>query len=72
MREALAILAEVIHTHTHTQGSHSHAHSQVREALAILAEVYRRARELWPLRPTTTNDHSVTIRIDQLKELNST
>ena len=32
-------------------------------ALRILAEVYRRARELWPLRPTTGNTHSVTVRI---------
>lgn len=37
-------------------------------ALQILAEVYRRARVLWPLRATTDNAHSVTIRIDQLKE----
>jgi len=45
------------------------APKQVVEALKLLAEVYRRARELWPLRPTTGTDHSVTIRIDQLKEL---
>ena len=38
-------------------------------ALQILAEVYRRARALWPLRPTTGNAHAVTLRIDQLKEL---
>jgi len=39
------------------------------ECLRILAEVYRRARDLWPLRPTVGNAHSVTIRVDQLKEL---
>jgi hypothetical protein len=38
-------------------------------ALRILAEVYRRARALWPLRPTTDNAHAVTIRIDRLREL---
>ena len=38
-------------------------------ALKMLAEVYHRARELWPLRPTVGNAHSVTVRIDQLKEL---
>ena len=38
-------------------------------ALRILAEVYRRARQLWPLRPSQDAHHSVTIRIDQLKEL---
>jgi len=38
-------------------------------ALRILAEVYRRARHLWPLRPSLDAHHSVTIRIDQLKEL---
>ena len=36
-------------------------------ALMILAEVYRRARRLWSLRPTTDGQHAVTIRIDQLK-----
>ena len=45
------------------------APSKSLEALRILAEVYRRARELWPLRPTLGNAHSVTIRIDQIKEL---
>jgi hypothetical protein len=40
-----------------------------KEALMILAEVYRRSRELWPLTPTSGNAHAVTIRIDQLKEL---
>ena len=39
------------------------------EALRLLAEVYRRARSLWPLRPTAGSHHAVTIRIDQLKEL---
>ena len=38
-------------------------------ALRILTEVYRRARQLWPLTPTVGSHHSVTIRIDQLKEL---
>lgn len=38
-------------------------------ALVMLAEIYRRARKLWPLRPTESNDHAVTIRIDQIKEL---
>ena len=38
-------------------------------ALRILTEVYRRARQLWPLRPSTDAHHSVTIRIDQIKEL---
>lgn len=38
-------------------------------ALRTLAEVYRRARQLWPLRPSTDNAHAVTIRIDLLKEL---
>ena len=38
-------------------------------ALRTLAEVYRRARQLWPLRPSTDNAHTVTIRIDLLKEL---
>ena len=37
--------------------------------LRALCEVYRRARQLWPLRPTAGSGHSVTIRIDQLKEL---
>ena len=39
------------------------------DSLRVLAEVYRRARELWPLRPTVGNGHSVTVRIDQLREL---
>lgn len=43
--------------------------SSALEALRILAEVYRRARELWPLRPSTGNAHAVTVRIDQIKEL---
>jgi len=38
-------------------------------ALKILAEVYRRSREVWPLKPTKGNSHSVTIRIDQFKDL---
>jgi hypothetical protein len=38
-------------------------------ALRILVEIYRRARQLWPLRPSVDAHHSVTIRIDQLKEL---
>ena len=40
------------------------------EALRLLAEVYRRARQLWPLGTTMGNAHAVTIRIDQIKELN--
>ena len=39
------------------------------EALKLLAEVYRRARKLWPLTSSQGNGHAVTIRIDQLKEL---
>ena len=39
------------------------------EALRVLAEVYRRARGLWPLGKTSGNAHHVTIRIDQIKEL---
>jgi hypothetical protein len=39
------------------------------EALRILAEVYRRARGLWPLGKTSGNAHHVTVRIDQIKEL---
>ena len=41
-------------------------------ALRVLdwgAQVYRRARELWPLRATVGSGHFVTVRIDQLKEL---
>ena len=30
--------------------------------LRVLAEIYRQARELWPLRPTTGSGHSVTVR----------
>ena len=45
------------------------APANANEALVLLAEVYRRARKLWPLRPTNSNDHAVTIRIDQIKEL---
>eukprot|EP00326_Haptolina_ericina_P043239 CAMPEP_0181257476 /NCGR_PEP_ID=MMETSP1096-20121128/50265_1 /TAXON_ID=156174 ORGANISM="Chrysochromulina ericina, Strain CCMP281" /NCGR_SAMPLE_ID=MMETSP1096 /ASSEMBLY_ACC=CAM_ASM_000453 /LENGTH=613 /DNA_ID=CAMNT_0023355797 /DNA_START=93 /DNA_END=1934 /DNA_ORIENTATION=- len=36
-------------------------------ALALLAEVYRRARRLWPLDPNANT--TVTVRIDQIKEL---
>ena len=39
------------------------------EALRLLTEVYRRARKLWPLARTSGDDHAVTIRIDQIKEL---
>jgi hypothetical protein len=41
-------------------------------ALRLLAEVYRRARVLWPLEPydATSNDrNSVTVRVDQIKGL---
>lgn len=50
----------------------NNAPKQTLEAMRVLAEVYRRARELWPLRPSKNSDHSVTIRIDQLKELSVT
>ena len=43
------------------------APTQALEALRMLAEVYRRARRLWPLTRTQGNDHAVTIRIDQIK-----
>jgi hypothetical protein len=36
-------------------------------ALGLLAEIYRRARQLWPSKPDLTG--SVTVRIDQVKEL---
>ena len=41
------------------------------EALRVLAEVYRRARQMWPIAMTESGDasHAVTIRIDQIKEL---
>jgi hypothetical protein len=46
------------------------------EALTLLAEVYRRARELWPLAPLPLDPgedadgvRTVTIRVDQLKKL---
>uniref|UniRef100_A0A7S3T372 Uncharacterized protein n=2 Tax=Emiliania huxleyi TaxID=2903 RepID=A0A7S3T372_EMIHU len=42
------------------------------QALAILAEVYRRSRKLWPLTPLERLDddaRTVTVRIDQIKEL---
>mmetsp|Transcript_22896 Transcript_22896/g.70108 ORF Transcript_22896/g.70108 Transcript_22896/m.70108 type:complete len:779 (-) Transcript_22896:220-2556(-) len=47
------------------------------EALVILAEIYRRARELWPLTSIQADDdetndaplNTVTIRVDQIKEL---
>jgi hypothetical protein len=48
----------------------TNAPKNARIALRILAEVYKRARELWPLCASTDNAHSVTIRIDQLRELN--
>merc|ERR1711998_254767 len=40
------------------------------EAVLILAELYRCARELWPLESLgqVQASHTVTIRIDQLKE----
>lgn len=41
--------------------------------LRLLAEVYRRARKLWPLQPIKADNvkggHTVTVRIDQIKEL---
>jgi len=37
-------------------------------ALGVLAEVMRRAREIWPLRESS-NGETVTLRIDALKEL---
>jgi len=46
------------------------------EALNLLAEIYRRARELWPLEPVplgadegSDDLRTVTIRVDQLKKL---
>mmetsp|Transcript_58618 Transcript_58618/g.96766 ORF Transcript_58618/g.96766 Transcript_58618/m.96766 type:complete len:993 (-) Transcript_58618:255-3233(-) len=39
------------------------------EALRVLAEIYRRARDLWPLEPSIGNGHSVTVRVDKIKEL---
>ena len=48
--------------------------SHAKDALRLLAEVYRRARSLWPLRPEDElgleNGETVTVRIDQIKELN--
>ena len=42
------------------------------ESLRVLAEVYRRARQMWPIQKEANSDptgQSVTIRIDQIKEL---
>ena len=36
-------------------------------ALTLLAEIYRRARKLWPLEDAASS--TVTVRIDQIKEL---
>lgn len=36
--------------------------------LRILAEVYRGARRLFPLKPSVGSKHTVTVRIDQLKD----
>jgi len=47
--------------------------SHAKDALRLLAEVYRRARSLWPLRPEDElglENETVTVRIDQIKELN--
>jgi len=42
-----------------------------KDALRLLAEVYRRSRSLWPLRPDDSDEtETVTVRIDQIKELN--
>lgn len=41
-------------------------------ALQMIAEIYRRTRSLWPLRPlegTDTSRNTVTVRIDQIKGL---
>jgi len=43
------------------------APDQALAALSLLAEIYRRARQLWPPTPGLTG--SVTVRIDQVKEL---
>lgn len=45
--------------------------ASARDALVLLAEVYRRARQLWPLGPlpASIDAASVTVRIDQMKEL---
>jgi hypothetical protein len=40
----------------------------MRTALSILAEVFRRSRDLWPAQEREL-DHSVIVRIDALKEL---
>ena len=42
-----------------------------KDGLRLLAEVYRRARSLWPLRPDEDigDGDAVTVRVDQLKEL---
>ena len=42
----------------------------VLQALRLLAEVYRRARELWPLNEAAEKQN-VTVRIDQIKDLPS-
>ena len=42
------------------------------DALQLLAEIYRRSRALWPLEPHPPgggNLHTVTVRIDQVREL---
>jgi len=41
-----------------------------KSALRVLAEVYRRTRELWPLTEDAA-DQSITVRIDALKEIDS-
>ena len=48
------------------------APQQALESLRVLAEVYRRARQMWPIQKEANSDptgQSVTIRIDQIKEL---
>jgi len=47
------------------------APDHAKDALRLLAEVYRRSRSLWPLKPEADEeDSTVTVRIDQIKELN--
>lgn len=44
------------------------AHEDPKSALMVLAEVYRRTRELWPLGASAVGS-TVTVRIDAIKEL---
>jgi len=69
--QALAILAEV-HRHPYPHGTRTHPYPTPTVPEPILAEVYRRSRKLWPLTPLERLDddaRTVTVRIDQIKEL---